>query len=270
MYLLDLKYELKHVDDVFVFSNLIYGSSEFAFKGKCNYFKLKTLLYRGFRITESESKGLENKVVDLLINKKPELFIELTSETEVEMYTSNREFIEIHKNSFFHRDGLAEFLQKCNEYTLKGKALKLALDGKYSNSYFQERLKRIPFVEIHTSEKAEAILCDYRYKCQNPNIRYLIYLSNTAGDILIGPLIDAENFVLNNDQHIVSENPPLHENEMELISFFLHKIIYLLLFELYDQIDDIPYFPSRYGLQLNRVNLSIKTSSISLREKKSG
>lgn len=266
MLFLKINYNIKVSDNIVLIKDCTIDDIVFAFKvKKVNLDKLINKLYYGFE--SKDNTTTEDRLLNKIYNKEPKLFSEYSDKTDIESYGYFRNINEIIYKSFISKQDYEYFINRLEEYIREKEVNEVYLDLDEKFNILYEKIERIPFIKISRNKNSSiGIVSNNRFK-ENDNINCNnVLLINIDGDFIeIGPLIHTYKFKI--PQINFEENfnkTTLMQNEIDLISFFLEKVIFFTIFNLLDKTRENHYIPNRFKLRFNRINLMLETEDIKL------
>ncbi|MFS0788904.1 hypothetical protein ABC345_21300 [Shouchella sp. 1P09AA] len=262
MYILDLNYTMEKYEETLVILDI--GKNEIVFACKVrniNFDKFAKLVYYGISIDNEENDN-EFKLLNVLIEKNSSMFLKKDVE-DSDFYFYARKYYEMHKYQF-RQDTFSFYAESVKNFTKKFKIGFLACE---SFNPLISKLNNLPFLEVNTAlstNKLDLLIVDTNVNCQQIDqlCENVLFISKSDSEVNIGPLIKVDDFRI--PELSDSYETPLFESELNLVSLFLERISYIVLFSLYDKITNVPYLPNRYILRLSRSTLTLNTDELEL------
>lgn len=270
MHCLKLKYQVKKINDFFMIQDCITSEAVMAFKVKdIEFNKLKEIIYHGIA---EDAEGPENKLGMQLLEKDPKLFTQYKTQESSELLNLVRNYTEFFTPYFISTEAIAEYLDFAEGIVNTGKVFKiqLFLENRFPN--VQEFLENLPFVEtIYSKDKQEEIdlLIGTQQKISTiPQIEscatYVLALSCQEKSLEIGPLINATKFEIPEFLANGEQDAKIMHHEELLMCFFLERILFIQLFNLYNKIRQNEFFPTRNKVCINRMDLQGYSEAVTL------
>lgn len=262
MYVLNLNYTMEKYEETLVILDIGKNEIVFAFKVRnINFDKLAKLVYYGTSIDNKEN-GNEVKLVNFLVEKNKTMFVKRDSE-DSDFHFYARKYYEVHKYQF-RQDTYSFYAENVKNFTKKFKIGFLACE---SFNPLISNLNNLPFLEVNNNfgaNKLDFLIVDTNVDRQRLDelCENVLFISKSDSEICIGPLMKLEDFRI--PELSESYETPLFESELDLVSLFLERISYIVLFSLYDKVTNVPYLPNRYILKLSRSTLTLSTNDLEL------
>jgi hypothetical protein len=270
MYCLKLRYQVKKVNDFFMIQDCITSEAVMAFKVKDIAFnKLKEIIYHGIEETAEEP---EAKLGKQLLKKDADLFIQYEKKESRELLNLVRNYTEFFSSYFISTEAIQEYLEFSESIINTGKVftIQLFLEGKFPN--VQDFLEKLPFVKTIYSEQqqpeVDLLIGTQKEITEIENIEnfatYVLALSCQETSLEIGPLINATKFEVPDFQIEKEHDAAIMHHEELLMCFFLERILFIQLFNLYNKMRQNEFFPTRNKVCINRMDLQGYSEMVTL------
>lgn len=270
MYCLKLKYQVKKMNDFFMIQDCITLETVMTFKVKdIEFNKLKEIIYHGIDETTDSS---ENKLGKQLLEKDPTLFISYEKQKSRDLLNLVRSYTEFFTPYFISTEAIVEYLIFAEKIIDTGKIfnIQVILEDKFPN--VQEFLEKSPFVQTVYDDKPQDnidLLIGTQKKIVEMNpvesfSKYVLALSCQEKSLEIGPLINATKFEIPKFSIEGEQNAAIMHHEELLICFFLERILFIQLFNLYNKMRQNEFFPTRNKVCINRMNLQGYSEAVTL------
>lgn len=274
MYCLNLKYQIKKMNDLFIIQNCINSEAILAFKAKAiNYNKFKKFMYYGIEKEWTSNLDTEEKLAIQLLNKNSELFKNYPSNESRKILNLVRDYTVFFIPYFISTEAIEEYLVFAENIIDKRKKFNVHL---YLNGQFphvEKFVSEIPFVNIIEQDKIQKgdMLIGTQDQISNIDILedlsdYILALNCRDRSIEIGPLVNIRKFEIPEYMNIVSDenNYSIMNHEELLICFFLERILFIQLFKLYNKMRQNEFFPTRNKVCINRMDLQGYSEAVTL------
>lgn len=270
MYCLKLKYQVKKMNDFFMIQDCITLETVMAFKVKdIEFNRLKEIIYHGIDETVDCS---ENKLGNQLLEKDPTLFISYEKQKSRDLLNLVRSYTEFFTPYFISTEAIVEYLIFAEKIIDTGKIfnIQVMLEDKFPN--VQEFLEKSPFVQTIYDENPQDnidLLIGTQKKIAEINqvesfAKYILALSCQENSLEIGPLINTTKFEIPKFSTEGELNAAIMHHEELLMCFFLERILFIQLFNLYNKMRQNEFFPTRNKVCINRMDLQGYSEAVTL------
>lgn len=274
MYCLNLKYQIKKMNDIFIIQNCINSEAIIAFKVKAlNYNKFKKFMYYGIEKERTSHLEPEEKLAMQLLNRNPKLFKKYSQNESKKILNLVRDYTVFFIPYFISTEAIEEYLIFSENIIDQRKKFNVHL---YLNGQFphvEKFVSEIPFVNIIEEDKVEKgdMLIGTQNQISHIEILedlsyYILALNCRDRNIEIGPLVNIRKFEIPEYMNLESDenNFSIMNHEELLICFFLERILFIQLFELYNKIRQNEFFPTRNKVCINRMDLQGYSEAVTL------
>ncbi|MGE7622595.1 ABC transporter permease [Viridibacillus sp. NPDC096237] len=270
MYCLKLKYQVKKVNDFFMIQDCVTLETVMAFKVKDMEFnKLKEIVYHGIDETTDCS---ENRLGKQLLEKDSKLFTYYEKQKSRDLLNLVRSYTEFFTPYFISTEAINEYVIFAEKIIETGKIfnIQVFLENKFPN--VQEFLEKSPFIQTVYDEKQQEnidLLIGTQKKIAEINqidsfANYVLALSCQENSLEIGPLINTTKFEIPKFTIEGEQNAAIMHHEELLMCFFLERILFIQLFNLYNKMRQNEFFPTRNKVCINRMNLQGYSEAVTL------
>ncbi|MEX2803667.1 hypothetical protein AB3329_00930 [Streptococcus sp. H31] len=249
MKILDLKYEVRIFDNLFLIQDCITKEVLKGFQMNKYHKMLRNRLY-GFTL----ESGALNLLVEKINEEIPKVFVEVESEIVIKKYRYVRELLSIFQDSFINKDYYKSFIYQVGSLIESDKRVRCKLDVRdnISIDIFN------PFIDL-IAEDYDIVVTDKR-KYVNLDSDVLLF-NVTPKYIEIGPIM------YNKFSYTIPEldsYDSLYNSEYLILNYFINKIIDIYALRLNHYITSCDYYPSRFMISLNRESLTIEAKDIEI------
>lgn len=244
---------------------------------------LEKWVYTGFTGEISEAETSTELLYALNIHHKyPELFHQCSSKEDSDLHALIRKNLMTFKDVFMtkrHYDKVDEFLRRYEATREKHKLLFISKNDKFDELY--RLLQGLVYLEVNkvSEEEEEDVhlheydfllidIHDYQDIHRLKNLEIPVLIINYNHDTIeIGPLIFSDRFEFPKLEEGSSEDFFIQAAEESLIFYFVQRIAFIVLFELFNEIQEDISIPMRNKLIINKTNLEGTSEHISLHPK---
>jgi len=248
------------MDNYFLVYNYITSETVIAFKEKkAEYNTLKDVLYYGEKTLDSPRIS-ECKIMEYLLSKEPELFNNYEEEKSRVLLNIVRDYTEFFLPYFISTEVLEEYLIFAEEVINEGRKfnINLLLGDMFPN--VSDFVSKLPFViisDVQGKEKANLLIATQEkideLKGSTPD--YILALGCKANKLEVGPLVNVTKFEIPHFRESLYEETKVMHHEELLVCFFLERILFIQLFNLYNKMRHNEFFPTRNKVCINRMDL---------------
>lgn len=270
MYCLKLKYQIKKIDDFFMIQDCVTLETIMAFKIKgIEFNKLKEYVYHGI---DGQVDFSENKLGRMLLEKGAKLFTYYEKKESRDLLKLVRGYTEFFTPYFISTEALVEYLIFAEKIIDTGKMfnIQVFLEDKFPK--VQEFLEKSQFVQIVYDEKQQDnidLLIGTQKKIAEINqvesfAMYILALSCQENSLEIGPLINTTKYEIPKFSIEGEQNAEIMHHEELLMCFFIERILFIQLFNLYNKMRQNEFFPTRNKVCINRMDLQGYSEAVTL------
>lgn len=280
MYTLNLKYFIYNTNDI------IYIKDEFDNKlvcaislGNINFSKFETIMYKGFD-EDIDSKTVEGKAVISIFGKYPLMFDKCTSE-ECSMRSYIRNNLITFKESFITKDHFIKIQKVLDDVLNTNKKPKIAFVGLEKFNHLIDMLEHVPIIDTEIISINNISKCDLNeFNCIIINEAFInnikeirdlkcpvISINVDKDKIDIGPIIFTENFEIPDFEEINDELYEIKFSDQGLVFFFIERILFVVVMDLYNEINIDMKLPIRNKLTIDKKSLAGKSEYIFIKPK---
>lgn len=248
-----------------------------------DFLLLEKWMYTGFTGEKREADTSTELLYALNIHHKyPELFHHSSLREDSDLHALIRKNLMTFKDVFMtkrHYHKVDEFLRRYEATRKKHKLLFVAKNEKFDELH--RLLQDLVYLEVNKISEEEGVevnlndydfllidIHDYQDIHRLKNLEIPVLIINYNHDTIeIGPLIFSDRFEFPKLEEGSSEDFFIQSAEESLIFYFVQRIAFIVLFELFNEIQEDISIPMRNKLIINKTNLEGTSEHISLHPK---
>ncbi|MFJ7936224.1 hypothetical protein [Sporosarcina sp. NPDC096371] len=281
MYILKHHYVLVDNKGILSIKNELEGDVICAFKSEeLQFERLEKILYTGFSENDFSANHAKEYHYVLTIKKKfPKLFDFCQTVDEKNVKISIRKNFSTFRSAFIsnkHFNKVERFIERYAATSEKFKVLLIAGEDRFNHLY--HLLEQVAYVDVdklsrqdannlveHPYELVIVDLVDYDLfsDAEHDKSRLLI-INIDQNNIEVGPIIFNEQFLLPKLELASTDNFSVQMSEEALLFFFVQRILFIVLFELYNEIMEDIGLPLRNKFTINKLTLEGSSTPVVL------